>query len=270
MSAMKHPVTEGLQLTEGEPTWGRWFRLVEAEKTRGDEVMTGAEGKPLLILDREEKGRIALLLSDQAWLWSRGFEGGGPQLELLRRLAHWTMQEPDLEEERISAETNGPDVIVTRRSVTDEQRELYVENPDGSLSSVEMTQVSPGKWTGKFKGEENGLYRLIDGDQTAVVALGPTLPREFEQVIATDELMAGLIDGSGGGVIELDAVPNPDIRITRVGRVSVGAEWVGLHDRQAYVATSVRQMPLIPVWLYMLMAAALAVLAWWVEGRRTK
>jgi len=266
----KHPVTEGLQLTEGEPTWGRWFRLVEAEKTRGDEVMTGAEGKPLLILDREEKGRIALLLSDQAWLWSRGFEGGGPQLELLRRLAHWTMQEPDLEEERISAETNGPDVIVTRRSVTDEQRELYVENPDGSLSSVEMTQVSPGKWTGKFKGEENGLYRLIDGDQTAVVALGPTLPREFEQVIATDELMAGLIDGSGGGVIELDAVPNPDIRITRVGRVSAGAEWVGLHDRQAYVATSVRQMPLIPVWLYMLMAAALAVLAWWVEGRRTK
>jgi hypothetical protein len=55
------------------------------------------------MLDRVGAGRIALLASDQAWLWDRGFEGGGPQAELLRRLAHWMMGEPELEEEALSA-----------------------------------------------------------------------------------------------------------------------------------------------------------------------
>ena len=40
---------------------------------------------------------VAQLMSDQIWLWARGFEGGGPQAELLRRLAHWLMQEPEAE-----------------------------------------------------------------------------------------------------------------------------------------------------------------------------
>jgi hypothetical protein len=267
-----HPVTEGLQLngvgSEQEPDWGRWFRLIEAEQIQGDQVMTGAEGKPLLILDRVEKGRVALLLSDQAWLWSRGYEGGGPQLELLRRLAHWSMKEPDLEEERLSATVDGGDVVVTRRSVKEDARDLQVQNPDGSLRSLEMKRVAPGNWTTRFAGEENGLYRLLDGEQSAVVAMGPTLPREFEQVISSDALLMPLLDETGGGAIQLHQVPEPSVRISREGRVAAGSGWVGVVDRQAYVTTAVRQTPLLPAWVYLLLAAGLAVCAWWVEGRR--
>tara|TARA_R110002124_G_scaffold12005_39_gene57167 strand:- start:3734 stop:5812 length:2079 start_codon:yes stop_codon:yes gene_type:complete len=266
----KHPVTEGLQVTDSDdaPDWGRWFRLIEAEQISGDVVMTGAQDKPLLILDRVEKGRVALLLSDQAWMWSRGFEGGGPQLELLRRLAHWSMQEPDLEEEKLSVRVDGTEVIVTRRSLRDEPRALQVEKPDGTTMTVEMNQMSDGKWQGKFSGQENGLYRLSDGDQSAVVALGPTLPREFEQVIATDLEMAQIIDQTGGGVIALDRVPSPSVRISRSGRVAGGDNWIGVVDRAAFVVTAVKQMPVIPAWLYLLLAAGFAVLAWWREGRR--
>jgi hypothetical protein len=267
----RHPVTQDLQVNnaDGEPDWGRWFRVVEAEQIRGDAVMTGADDAPLLILDRVEKGRVALLLSDQAWLWSRGYEGGGPQLELLRRLAHWAMKEPDLEEERLSARMDGANVIVTRRSLLDETRDLRVENPDGSTREIEMKQIASGQWQGTFQGEENGLYRLIDGDQTAVAALGPTLSREFEQVISSDLLFADIVGKTGGGVIVLDDNPMPSIRVIREGRVAVGANWVGVVDRQAFVTTAVRQMPILPAWLYLLLAAGLGVLAWWREGRHT-
>ena len=91
----------------GEPAWGRWFRQVDARVHRGVMVMSGDRGDPLLVLDRVGKGRVAQLLSDQMWFWARGFEGGGPQAELLRRLAYWLMKEPDLEENDLRAAVDG-------------------------------------------------------------------------------------------------------------------------------------------------------------------
>src|SRR4029079_11003410 len=90
---VKHPVTRGLPGTDlsdpaKEPTWGRWFRQVDVVPTRGRTVMSGAENRPLLMLDRKGRGRVALMLSDHAWLWARGYDGGGPQNDLLRRLRH--------------------------------------------------------------------------------------------------------------------------------------------------------------------------------------
>lgn len=270
----KHPVTEGLQVNgseaNDEPDWGRWFRLIEAEQIRGDLVMTGAEDKPLLLLDRVGEGRVAMLMSDQAWLWSRGFEGGGPQLELLRRVAHWAMQEPDLEEEKLSATVEGSEVIVTRRSLKDDARELTVLSPDGSAEELATNQISPGHWVSRFNGKENGLYRLTDGEQTAVVALGPTLPREFEQVISSNEQMRPILDETAGGTINLYQTPEPDVRVVRAGRVAAGQRWVGVVDRQAFVTTAIRQTPFLPSWVYVLLAAGFAVLAWWVEGRRER
>ncbi len=69
--------------------------------------MTADEGRPLLVLNRAEQGRVAMLLSDQGWLWARGFEGGGPHVSLYRRIAHWLMKEPELEEEALRARAQG-------------------------------------------------------------------------------------------------------------------------------------------------------------------
>src|SRR4029434_3376592 len=89
------------------PNWGRWFRVISAEKLAGNTLMAAPQDRPLLVVDRVEKGRVAQLLLVQIWLWARGYENGGPQAELLRRLAHWLMKEPDLEEERLMAEVAG-------------------------------------------------------------------------------------------------------------------------------------------------------------------
>ena len=120
----RHPVTAGLEQAAGlgpdGPRWGRWLRQIDIVPTSGHVVMTGIEARPLLILDRVGEGRVALIASDHAWLWSRGYEGGGPQADLLRRLAHWLMREPELEEEAVFAHVEGRRVLVERRTLAAE------------------------------------------------------------------------------------------------------------------------------------------------------
>ncbi len=265
----RHPVTEGLEnfaprpaTEDGSPGWGRWFRQIDTITVSGQTVMTGAEERPLLVLDRVGEGRIAMLLSDHAWLWTRGYEGGGPQLELLRRLAHWMMKEPELEEERLSAEASGRQVVLTRRSMSTEARPVEVENPDGTVQILTPTEVSPGRWQATFDGQENGLYRLSDGELTSVVALGPLAPREFEQTIAGDAAIKPLTQATRGGVLRMEAVPDPKIRLVREGRVAAGRDWIGLTPRNASVTTDIRLIPLLPTWVWMLLAGLLAFAAW--------
>ena len=270
----RHPVTEGLDefapnptAEDGTPGWGRWFRLIDTEASKGQVVMTGVDGKPLLVLDRVDEGRIAMLMSDHAWLWSRGFEGGGPQLEMLRRLAHWTMKEPELEEERISTVVQGNTVTVTRRSLAPERGAISVTGPDGTVLELETTEASPGRWIAEFEGEENGLYRLSDGELDAVIAVGPTAPREFEQTMASADILEPILTATGGGVLRLEDVGEPRLRSVRAGRSAVGRGWLGVTPRNAYLATDIRQTPVLPSWVLLMLVAGLMVAAWRFEGR---
>ncbi|WP_212525171.1 glutamine amidotransferase [Actibacterium sp. MT2.3-13A] len=262
----RHPVTEGLR-EEAGGDWGRWFRLVELEAQGGQVVMQGPGDRPLLVLDRVGEGRVALLASDHAWLWDRGFEGGGPQLELLRRLAHWMMKEPELEEEALRAEAEGQTITVTRRSLEDAPREVEITAPDGSVSVLPLEEVSPGRFVGRHEGGEIGLYRLREGEREAVVALGPSAPREFEETIASGAALAPVVAATRGGVLALEdgAVR---LRQVREGRVAAGRGWIGLTPRGAYVTADITITPLAPAWLFLLLAAGLSLGGWLREGRR--
>ncbi|MFQ5953955.1 MAG: hypothetical protein ACE5JZ_02710, partial [Kiloniellales bacterium] len=130
----RHPVTASLpgDVGAGEtPRWGRWFRQIGVVPTAGKVVMSGVDEQPLLILDRVGKGRVAQLMSDHMWLWARGFEGGGPQAEMLRRIAHWLMKEPELEENDLRAEVRGDRLHVVRRSLTAGAGTVAVSAPSG-------------------------------------------------------------------------------------------------------------------------------------------
>ena len=258
----RHPVTEGLaqfapaspSAQDDTPGWGRWFRLIEAEVKTGDVLMTGADNAPLLVLGRAGAGRIAMILSDHTWLWSRGFEGGGPQLELLRRLAHWMMKEPELEEERITAEVTGDRVTVTRRSLGEEHKDITVTGPDGSTLVLQPRRISPGRWVTGFSGKENGIYRLTDGELLSVVAIGPVAPREFEKTIASAAAFDPIMAATGGAVLRLEEVAEP-------------RGWLGVTNRDAYVATDIRQSPLLPGWAWLALTVSLMIAAWRYEGR---
>ena len=260
----RHPVTAEL----GDGTgWGGWLRQIDLEPESGNVVMTGIDDRPLLVLDRVGEGRVALLASDHAWLWSRGYEGGGPQLELLRRLAHWMMKEPELEEEALTAEATGQSMRIIRRTLGENVGPVTVTQPDGETEELTLERVRPGRFEAKYEGPQIGLYRLAEGDQRAVIGLGPAAPREFEQTIATGAVMEPVLETMRGGVLRLeDGLPR--LRDVREGRPAAGRGWIGLTPRGAYETRDVRQTPLLPAWLVLLMASTLIVGGWLREGRR--
>ena len=260
----RHPVTTGLP---GDGDWGRWLRQIDVQDPQGTVVMQGVDDRPLLVLNRVEEGRVALLASDHAWLWSRGYEGGGPQLELLRRLAHWMMKEPELEEETLTANAEGQTMRIIRRTLGDEVPPVTVTNPDGSTAEITLTEQAPGVYEGVYQGPEIGLYRLDNGEQSAVIGLGPAAPREFVETIASADAMQPLISALRGGVARLeDGLPR--LRDVRIGRPAAGRGWLGLTPRGAYETRDIRQTPILPGWLVLILTAALLTAAWLREGRR--
>ena len=260
----RHPVTADLP-SDGD--WGRWLRQIDVTATSGNIVMEGLGGRPLLVLDRVGEGRVALLASDHAWLWNRGYEGGGPQLELLRRLGHWMMKEPELEEEALTAIATGQTMRILRRTLGETIPEVTITAPDGTTTTMLLDSAGAGQFEGTFDGPEIGLYRLTNGDQETVIGLGPAAPREFVNTIATGDILGPVISPTRGGIHRLeDGLPS--IRNVREGRPATGRNWIGLTPRNAFEVRDVRLTPLMPGWLVLLLAGLFIVGAWMREGQR--
>ncbi len=260
----RHPVTEGLENPEH---WGRWFREIDMKQTGGEALMKGIDGRPLLVLDRVGEGRIAVLGSDHLWLWGRGYEGGGPQLELTRRLAHWMLKEPELEEEALTATSAGQEVTIQRRTLGDPPPAVVVTAPDGTTTDLAMQEQAPGRFAVTWPAPELGLYRMQQGELTEVFAVGPAAPREFEETIATPRLLTPVMAPVGGGAVRLEDHPDFTLREVGEGRVAAGRGWLGITPRGAFVAQDVTVAPLLPGWIWLVVAAAFALGAWLREGR---
>ncbi len=270
----RHPVTSDLSppgpsAADGAappPSWGRWFRTVDTVVRRGTIVMTGADQRPLLVLDHFGEGRVAQLLSDQIWLWGRGFEGGGPQADLLRRIAHWAMKEPELEEEDLRATVVEGRLEVTRRSLSEAPAEVEVTLPSGDTRRLALEDAGQGRWTGVLAADQLGLYRVGDGTQTAFAARGALNPLEFADLRSTPDLMAPIVEATGGAIHRLAEAGVPDIRLVRPGRDTAGRGWIALRHNGDYVVSGVERLSLLPPALVLLLGLGAAMLAWWREG----
>jgi hypothetical protein len=270
----RHPVTSDLPGggKPGEtPSWGRWFRQVDGRVHSGTAIMSGENGGPLLVLDRVGNGRVAQLLSDQMWLWARGFEGGGPQTELLRRLAYWLMKEPDLEENDLRAVIEGDQLKVTRQSLEPDDSPVTITAPDSTNSTLALTQAEGGRSIGTAAISQMGLYRISDGKRTALAASGPLNPVEFADVRTTSDRLGPIAEASGGGVFWVgdDVMPGamPDVRRVSPGRSAAGHGWLGLRRNDDYVVTGFGEVPLLPGAAALLLAIGLLIAAWRREGR---
>lgn len=246
--------------------WGRWFRLIEADAGRGSVLMTGADGRPLLITDRLGEGRIGQLMSDQIWLWARGFEGGGPYVELVRRLAHWLMKEPELEEDGVKAMVADGRLRVERRSLGPAAPAVRITTPAGDSRDLPLVANGDGPAVGSIEADEPGLYRIeADNHTTVAIAGGIDLP-EFADLRASAEQLAPLAASTGGGVFWLrDGLP--EIREITRGRIAAGRGWMGLQRNQSLVITGTTETPLLPGLLLAALALGTLMLAWWREGR---
>ena len=265
-SGRRHPVTADLAGADDDvPRWGRWFRQIEATRSRGHTLLDGVDGKPLLILDRVGDGRVAQLLSDHIWLWARGFEDGGPHSEILRRLAHWLMKEPDLEEEDLRGTVEGADLVVTRRSVEETYPPVQVTLPSGATRTIELTKGIGGRARATLPAEEVGIYRLDDGTRSAVTAVGNLNPKEFSDMRATGSRLEAMAAASGGGIHWL-ADGLPDLRRVRADRNASGAGWMGVVSNRDFRVASVKQTPMMPALLVLVLGLGMLVWAWRREG----
>ena len=268
----RHPVTRGLEGGADEPPhWSRWFRLVDARPAKGTAVMQGPDDKPLLLLSREEKGRVALLLSDHIWLWARGYEGGGPHLDLLRRLSHWLMQQPDLEEEALRMFVRGRDLTVQRQTMEDSVADVTLTSPSGTKRTLKLDTAEPGVWRRSIEADELGLWRATDGKLTALINVGPANPREFTEVTSTTDVMAPLANATGGDVRRLtesgSGVTLPRIVAVRSGDTFKGDDWIGMKMRDASVVRGIGVLPMFAGLLGLLLLLGSLAATWAREGR---
>jgi hypothetical protein len=267
----RHPVTRGLPGAASDPPrWSRWFRMVEADARSGRVLMNGPADRPLLLLDRQEEGRVALFLSDHVWLWARGYEGGGPHTDILRRLVHWLMREPDLEEEALRVRRQGAELRIERQTMEDTTGPATVTTPTGRTAEVTLAQAEPGLFRGTFEATEPGIYRVVHGDKTVLTHVGPLNPREFADPRSTTERLAAIASATGGAVqrIATDAgVTVPRLVAVRSGNTFAGPGWIGLRPTEASVLRGIDSMSLFAGFLGLALLLGALGLAWFRESR---
>jgi hypothetical protein len=292
----RHPVTHGL---DDYGLWGRWLRIVPTKVTNGDILMRGAEGAPLLVVSRIDKGRVGMLLSDHVWLWARGFDGGGPHREFLRRLVHWLMKEPQLEEEALildgESSGNGGVVTITRRTMEESAPPVRLISPDGSNRMVTLEEQADGLWQASLNVERTGFYEAYtpapqNSDKSeqapelyAVAAIGLQAPPEFSIVSQSAKALTPLIDATGGGIYSIRKGKGAEIPVLRKtdpdlamaakanrpeSQNGSGASWAGLARRQASSLDRVSLAPIWPIWVWALICLGFLTLGWVMEGRR--
>jgi hypothetical protein len=267
----RHPILRGLP----DPSlWGEWTREVDARAAGGTTILSGAGNAPLLVVDRVGQGRVAQLWSDQAWLWARGHDGGGPHGELFRRLAHWLMQEPDLEDERLTLEPAATGLSVTRASLADAPGAVEVTGPSGQRFTPSLTGAGAGLWRGGVETSEQGLYEARaqssdGGELRAFAALGPLNPREAAALVADPEILRPLARATDGGVLLTGerAQDLPEVRRVERGARAFGSDWIGLRRNNASVVRAATASPLAPGWAWAALGVVLLMLAWRREAR---
>ena len=267
----RHPVTRGLEGSEFDPPhWSNWFRLVDIKRSTGTNVMQGPDGKPLLVLAREGEGRVALLLSDHIWLWARGYEGGGPHLDLLRRLSHWLMKQPDLEEEALRLIVSGHDITVQRQTMADNVNQVTLTSPTGTQRTLNLSAVEPGLWRTTVTANELGLWRATDGKLTALANVGPANPREFAEVTSTTDVLGKLASATGGDSRRLDSgsgLAVPRVVAVRSSTTFKGDDWIGMKMRDVSVVRGIGVLPIFAGLIGLLLLVGSLALTWAREGR---
>ncbi|TIL90110.1 MAG: hypothetical protein E5Y65_15745 [Mesorhizobium sp.] len=274
----RHPVTRGLDGSATEPPhWSRWFRTIGVENPGGEAVMKGADDRPLLLLDRKGEGRVGMFLSDQGWLWARGFEGGGPHVQLYRRIAHWLMKEPELEEERLTADGRGMMLEIRRQTMSDDPGPAQIITPSGKAMTVKLERAEPGVFLGSIETSEIGLYQVGNGDLKALAHVGPVNAPEFTDVVSTENRLRAPAEATGGSVRRLaqsstlgnlaGGVTLPSVVPVRSTGAAAGNDWIGLRTTDDSVLKAVSRVPLFGGFLGLgLLLLALGSM-WYREGR---
>lgn len=272
---LRHPVTARLPGGPDRfpgaqgPNWGEWMRQVDVVSRAGDILMTGSGEQPLVTLDRVGDGRVAQVSSDHIWLWARGYDGGGPHAELLRRLAHWLMKEPELEEETLRAVATGDRLEIRKRTLSAPENDpvASVTLPDGTEVEISLQRLSAGYFAGDIPLTQSGVYEVREGGRSILAAAGVLNALEFSDLNATDTRLSGPVSTTGGRLFWAMDEDMPDMRRTAPDRPTGGSGWIGFRANGDYTVTGLRTTPLLPGWVFLVMLLGLLAGVWYRESR---
>jgi hypothetical protein len=270
----RHPVTRDLPGgRQDPPAWAEWLRLVSAGVApNASAVMEGPEGRPVMVLSRADKGRVGIILSDHAWLWARNYREGGPHLDMLRRMAHWLMKEPQLEEEALRGVAKGKTIAVERQTMAETAQPVSLIAPSGATRRVELSKSDAGLFTGVIESDEIGLHRLTDGVLTAFVGVGPENPRELREVLSDVERLKPLVEETGGSIRRVSedgsSIATPALVMMRSASRYVAGDALGLKANDQAIVRGIATWPVFLGFAGLLLVASLMLSAWLAEGGR--
>jgi hypothetical protein len=268
----RHPVTRDLEGGQAEPpAWGRWFRAIDVAAPRGIVAMYGPDEQPLLVLNRFGEGRVGMILSDHGWLWARGFEGGGPHVGLYRRMAHWLMKEPELEEEALTASTDGQTLTIRRQTMADEAAPAVLRSPTGDEMEIELEDNGNGIFSAVVEAGEVGLYEIAQGEFETLAHAGPVDAPEFRSMISTLDVLRPAAEESGGSIRRLldgsGALTVPGILPVRANAGAAGSNWLGLRTTEETELLGVSRYSLFSGFLGLALLLLVLAGTWVREGR---
>ena len=265
---LRHPVTANLKDDNNQNDWGPWYRMVEGLTISGDVLLEGPENRPLLILNRIGQGRVAQILSDQSWVWSRSENNKGPQADLLRRLVHWLMKEPELEENELSAKVEKDTILITRNSLALNSKPVSLISPSNNKMEIYLDELGNGKQIGKVLSPEQGIWKLSSGKSSISIIVGNSNSSEYLDVRTTDLIIKPIVDKNMGSITWLNSQNNfPNINHMPKSQMKTESKNIQLIKNKKYFIKNLKQTSITPWYILLILSIVLIFLSWYRESR---
>jgi len=262
----RHPVTANLKDNTSN-NWGPWYRMVEGITIAGDVLLEGPEARPLLILNRVGKGRVAQILSDQSWVWTKPGSNKGPQADLLRRLVHWLMKEPELEENELSARIDNDTILITRNSLILDNKPIISISPDNTKKEIILEDIGKGKQIGKILSPQEGTWKFSSGNSKISLIVGNSNSSEYLDVRTTDNLVGPIVEFTSGSISWVNNENLPKIRYLQKNKLAENSNYIKLVKNEKYFVKSLQQSTLTPWYLALMLSLILLFLSWYRETK---
>lgn len=157
-----HPITSTLN---GQ--WGKWDRFFKT-KAKGIVLLSNNEN-PILVIDKYEKGRVAVILSDKSWFWQRGYDGGGPFRELIGRTAYWLMGDEKLADTVLKLSSKNNSIFLEYDYISNPQ-DIFISG-QGFSAQINNNDIQ-NHIAREFTGLDFGLYKAQTQDISAFAING--------------------------------------------------------------------------------------------------
>jgi len=263
----RHPVTANLK-DNINSNWGPWYRMVEGLTIAGDVLLEGPDARPLLVLNRVGQGRVAQILSDQSWVWTKSGVNKGPQADLLRRLVHWLMKEPELEENELSAKVDNDTILVTKNSLNLDKKPIISTSPDNIKEEIFLEDIGKGKQIGKILSPKEGTWKFSSGNSQISLIVGNSNSSEYLDVRTTDNIVKPIVSYTSGSINWVNNEKNiPKIKHIKKNTLTDNSKNIQLIKNEKYYVKNIQQSSLTPWYFVMIFSLILLFLSWYRETK---